>query len=88
MRGHARRTPELTEVEYLHLGADLSPIASGTLPPYEADAYWDLFDIDVIGNGDPVFAYAKSANEGRYGHVSRLFLRRTGEAPPRRRAVR
>ena len=88
LRGHPRRTPELTEVEYLVLGADLSLQSSGMLPPYEADAYWKTFDIDVIGGADPVFAYAKSANGGTFGHVSRIFVRKTGEITTRRRAVR
>ena len=88
VRGHARRTPELTEVEYLRLGADLTLKSTDALPPYVADTYWKWFDIDVIGGPDPVFAYAKSATEGRYGHVSRIFVRRTGDAPPRRRTIR
>ncbi|HEX6099875.1 MAG TPA: hypothetical protein VF432_26415 [Thermoanaerobaculia bacterium] len=88
VRGISRRTPALTEVEYLLLGANLSVAATGTLPPYEADNYWKDFDIDVIGGASPVFAYAKSANDAKYGHVPRVFVRRTGEAPPRRRALR
>ncbi len=88
VRGDARRTPEPTAVEYLVLGADLSVNGTGTLPPYEADAYWKWFDIDVAGGGEPVFAYARSATDGRYGHVSRVFVRRTGDGPPRRRAIR
>ena len=88
VRGHARRTPSLTEVEYLNLGADLTLRESGSLPPYEADTYYKWFDIDVIGGAEPVFVYAKSAMEGRFGHVSRIFVRRTGETPPRKRLFR
>jgi hypothetical protein len=88
VRGISRRTPALTEVDYLVLGADLSIAATGALPPYEADNYFKDFDIDVIGGASPVFAYAKSANDAKYGHVSRVFVRKTGEAPPRRRALR
>ena len=88
LRGHARRTPELTEIEYLTLGADLSLLATGVLLPHEADNWWKGFDVDVIGGRDPVFAYARMASEGRYGHVSRVFVRRAGDAAPRRRVVR
>jgi hypothetical protein len=88
VRGISRRTPALTEVDYLVLGADLSIAATGTLPPYQADTYFKDFDIDVIGGPSSVFAYAKSANDSKYGHVSRVFVRKTGEAPPRRRALR
>ena len=87
VRGISRRTPALTEVEYLVLNADLSIDATGALPPYEADTFWKAFDIDAIGGASPVFAYVKSAN-GLYGNVPRVFVRRTGEAPPRRRSVR
>jgi hypothetical protein len=88
VRGLARTPPGLTEVEYVVLGADLSVSATGTLPPYEGNSQQVPFDIDVIGGPKPVFAYAKYVNEGRYGHVSRVFVRRTGEASPKRRVLR
>ena len=86
VRGISRKTPALTQVEYLVLGADLAINATGTLPPYEADSFWKELDIDVIGGTEPVFAYVKSANSV-YGNVPRVFVRETGPTPPRRRAV-
>jgi hypothetical protein len=88
VRGTAGLPPALTQAEYLVLRADLSLNASGTLPAYEGNSQQVPFDIDVIGGPSPVFAYSKYANEGRYGHVARVFVRRTGEAPSRRRVVR
>ncbi|HEX6099874.1 MAG TPA: hypothetical protein VF432_26410 [Thermoanaerobaculia bacterium] len=87
LRGTARRLPRLTEAEYVVLGADLSIAGTGTLPPYAAGGRYP-FDIDVIGGNEPVFAYTKLANDSKYGQVSRVFVRRTGEASPRRRALR
>ena len=87
VRGVSRRTPLLTEVEYIALEPDLSISARGMLPPYEADAFWKAFDIDVIGGSRPVFVYVKSANSV-YGNVPRIFVREAGPPPSRRRAVR
>jgi hypothetical protein len=88
VRGTPRRAPNLTEVQYVVLGSDLSIAGTGTLPPYAADPFPYPFDVDVIGGSEPVFAYVKSAHDGRYGQVSRVFVRRTGEEPPRRRRLR
>jgi hypothetical protein len=87
VRGFPETTPSLTTVEYLTLGADLSVTGSGMLPPYEADHYWDPFDIDALGGSTLLFAYARSANEPQYGRVSRLFVRSAVKSA-RRRAVR
>jgi len=88
VRANTDLSPAPITAEYLVLNADLSLNATGTLPSYIVDTYWKLFDIDVIGGPAPVFGYARSANEGLYGHVSRVFVRRAGEGPPRRRVVR
>lgn len=87
---HGLRRAGIEEVEYVFLGADLSVKATGALPPYPSrrqDEGYDV-DVDVIGGREPVFVYAKVAHDGPYGRVSRVFVRRTGEAPPRRRVVR
>ena len=88
VRGVARVAPALTEAEYLVLGADLSVTATGALPPYQGNSRSVPFDIDVIGGDSPVFAYSRMAADPLHGGVSRVFIRRTGEGPTRRRAVR
>jgi hypothetical protein len=86
VRGIPRQPPLLTETEYVVLDADLVIRASGELPPFVAADYHTGHGVDVIGGDDPVFAYTKLAN-GSYGNVARVFVRRTGEPLPRRRAI-
>jgi hypothetical protein len=84
VRGTARRLPRFTEAEYVVLGADLSIAGTVALPPFPAGGRYP-FDIDVIGGNEPVFAYTKSVNDNKYGQVSRVFVRKTGEGARRRR---
>lgn len=88
LRGTARSSPQMTEAEYLVLGPNLAVTATGTLPPWTSGLYYKPFDIDVIGGNSPVFAYSRVTDNGQYGHVMRVFVRRAGETPSRRRVLR
>lgn len=87
VRGTVRPSPELSDIDYVLLGSNLTVTGSASLPPFETTQYVRGIDIDVVGGDQPVFVYARVANEGVYGHVLRVFERKTGAAT-RRRVVR
>ena len=88
VRGTAGTAPELSQAEYLVLGANLAVSDAGTLLEFQGSPYFRPIDVDVVGGDQPLFAYARVANDGRYGHVMRVFTRRTGERVTKRRALR